>query len=178
MRDYCSCMPLDLSVFLSDTLAYTVEYGVEIYLKSPWKFCLFHKLEPTISHPLLGVLFLNAYFGHAFIKERNWSLGGWDMSEIVGLSGNLKFTEIFRFLDERKNALCLSLFPFPHCLVVIESLEFGENFSKNRRSLHCILFPSFLRSYCELSPRGLIGCSDPSKSSFRCIPLHFGELYC
>ena len=100
------------------------------------------------------------------------------MSEIVGLSGNLKFTEIFRFLDERKNALCLSLFPFPHCLVVIESLEFGENFSKNRRSLHCILFPSFLRSYCELSPRGLIGCSDPSKSSFRCIPLHFGELYC
>lgn len=108
--------------------------------------------EPTISHPLLGALFLIRLFWTCIYQREELKFGGWDMSEIVGLSGNLKSTEIFRFLDERKNALCLSLFPFPHCLVVIESLEFGENFSKNRRSLHCILFPSFLRSYCELSP--------------------------
>lgn len=55
-------------VFLSDTLTRTIKYGVEISLKSSWKFN--HKLEPTISHPLLGGWFV-VCFAHMFLKERN-----------------------------------------------------------------------------------------------------------
>lgn len=87
--------------------------------------------------------------------------------------------EIYRnlqILDERNNALCFAFVPFPHCLTVIDYLEFGENFSNSRQSLHCILFPSLFRSYCDLGPRRLISGSYPSNSSFRWIPLHVGEL--
>lgn len=78
---------------------------------------------------------------------------------------------------KKKNALCLTFVPFPHCLIVIASWEFGENISKNRQSLHCMLVPSLFRSYCDLGPKGLIRGLYPSKSSFRWIPLHFGELF-
>lgn len=165
--------PWIFPVLLSDTLAHTVEYGVEIYLKSPWKFSPLHKLGPTISHPLLGPHFFKAYLGH--LSKRGTEVLGkneWD-------GGMIWKPEIYRnlqILDERNNALCLAFVPFPHCLTVIDSLEFGENVSNNRQSLHCILFPSLFRSYCDLGPRRLISGLYPSNSSFRWIPLHVGEL--
>jgi len=69
-------------MLLSNTLAHTVEYGVEIYLKSRWKFSLLHKLEPTISHPLLGTHFFKLILDIRFSKRGTEVFWG-KMSEIV-----------------------------------------------------------------------------------------------